>query len=319
MANEIRGVSTGTTCYAALINNAGHWWNGTAFEVYDAGSYSDYDIAMTEQGNSGVFFANFPTTITTGGTYEYYVYAQAGGSPAEGDSVINTGRIDWTGTSSITAASGSMAGSDYRAYVLRKGFKRTDKDTELYEAVTDAIQIMRRRFMFDEAEADTTTTDTISTLGDFRLAIESDLGLVVNIILQDDDTGTPLVKLSKAQFDDMYPSIHIETDRGYPRHYCIFAGNIYIGPIPDQVSYTYRIGYSVRAGTVTSSTAGVPFTNLYRDVLTDLVLSLLWEGLDEFEKANYYKNNFELSFITATRRERINGGMATSCMEPTNF
>jgi hypothetical protein len=293
------------------MNPAGLWWNGTSFEAYDAGNYADYVIAMTEQGSSGVYVADFPSAITSSGTYEYFVHQQAGGSPAEGDSVLddNTETIDWTGTASASAATGSMTGSDWRAYVLRLGFKRTDKDTELYEATTDAIQEMRRRFMFDEAETETTTTDTISVDGDFKLTLETDFGLLLGIVLEYDDTGTPLVQVPKWKFDQLYPSINVESDRGYPRHFCIYGGSIYIGPIPDQTTYVYRISYSLRAGTVTSSTSGVPFTNVYRDVLADLTLAKLYKALEEFDKSAYFVQEFEKGFLLATRKETANSGV----------
>lgn len=309
MSKEIAGYSTTGTLYARLRKTSnGKWWNGTTLEDYSASNYSNYDIAMTEEGNSGVYVADFPILLTTSGTYEYFVHLQSGGSPVETDRVINTGKIDWTGTTSVSAASGSMTGSDWRDYVLRCGFKRTDKDTELYEATTDAIQECRRLFMFDEAEAEITTTDTISVLGDFKIAIEEDFGMVLGIVVEDGDTGTPLVKISKSEFDKLYSSVNVETDTGYPKHFCIYAGQIYIGPTPDRVTYAYRISYSKRAGTITSSTSGVPFTNLYRDMLCDNVLFRLYKGLEEFDKSNYYLESFKRYFSQAESRENLNSG-----------
>lgn len=320
MANELRAVSGSGTLYARIMNSAGLWWDGSTFVAYAAADYADYDVTMTEQGDSGVYVGDFPATITTGGTYEYYVHRQVGASPAEGDGVINTGRIDWTGSVSIVAAAGSSSGSEFRDYVLRRGFKRTDKDAELYEATTDAIQEMRRRFMFDEAEVDTTTADTISVAGDYRIAVESDLGLLLNVILQDGEDGTPLVKKTKAQFDELYPYNAVDpSSSGYPEHYCVYGGYIYLGPIPDSTAYTYRVNYSRRAGTITSSSTGVPFTDLYRDILSDLVLSKLYDGLDEPDKANYYRASFENGFLRATQRERRNSGVGHFNVQPTNF
>lgn len=315
MAREIRGTSSTGTLYARIINSAGLWANGSSFEAYSTSNYSLYVNTMAEQGNSGVYVADFPSWITAGGTYEYFVHRQTGGSPAEGDPVINTGKIDWTGIAAISAATGAMSGSEWRDYVLRLGFKRTDKDAELFEATTDAIQEMRRRCMFDEAEIDSTTTDTISVLGDFKLDIESDLGLVLGIVVEDDDTGIPLIKISKGEFDCLYSSINVDNDHGFPKHYSIYAGKIYIGPSPDQVSYRYRINYSQRAGTITSSTAGVPFTNLYRDVLADNVQMRLYRMLEEFDKANLYKLSFEDGFLYAIRRERKNSGEGSFQMQ----
>lgn len=308
MAREIRSAAPSGTLYARIMNHSGLWWNGSSFEAYTAINYANYVLTMTEQGNSGIYVADFPSGITTGGSYEYFVHRQAGGSPVEGDLVVSTGTVDWSGIASISGSTGSMTGSEWRDYVLRLGFIRTDKDTELYEATTDAIQEMRRRFMFDEAETETTTTDTISVSGDFKLDVESDSGLILGVIMQDGANAHELTRVSKSQFNALYPDINVTADRGYPEHYCLYAGQIYIGPIPDSTGYTYRMNYSRRAGTITSSTTGVPFTNVYRDVLADLVLSKLYKGLEEFDRASMYMNDFEKGFLLATRKEIINSG-----------
>ncbi len=320
MSLEIRGTAGSGTLYARVMNRAGLWWNGAAVEAYSSPDYATYAVVMTQQGTSGVYVADFPAGITEGGTYDYFVHIQAGVTPAEGDVVVNTGKVDWTGTASSTAATGSMSGSAFRDYVLRSGFKRTDKDTELYEATTDAIQEMRARFSFDEAEAESTTTDTISVLGDFKIDIESDMGLLLGVVLEDGDVGTPLERVSKSRFDELYPYINADaTFTGYPRHYCVYAGQIYIGNRPDRTSYVYRLTYSKRAGAVTSATAGVPFTALYRKMLADLVKSILYEGLDEFDKSTYFRNAFETDMQTAARRERNNAGLSTFNVQQTNF
>lgn len=319
MSNEIRGVAPSGTLYARIMNKAGQWWNGSSFESYSAGNYSTYDVAMTEQGNSGLYVADFPSGITSSGTYEYYVHRQAGGSPAEGDLIVNTGKVDWTGTVSVSASTGSMSGSDWKSYILRLGFKRTDKDTEIYEATTDAIQEMRRRFMFDEAETETTTTDTISTDGDFKLALESDFGLLLGIIMQDGTDAHRIEIIPKSKFDELYPDINVTNDRGYPKHAAIYAGQIYIGPPPDATSYTYRKSYSRRAGTITSATSGVPFTDVYRDVLAENVLMRLYRGLQDHNEASIHENAFEKGWMFATQRETVNSGAHCFNQRQTDF
>lgn len=319
MAREIRGVASSGTLYARIMSPAGLWWNGSAFEAYSAGNYSSYDVAMAEQGDSGVYVADFPSAITTGGTYEYFVHLQAGGSPAEGDVVLNTGRVDWTGTVSIAAAAGSMSGSEFRDYVLRGGFKRTDKDTELYEAATDAVQELRQLFEFGEAETETTSTDTISTLGDYAFNVESDFGLVVGVKLQDGTNAHTLRQLTKRQFDRMYPDHAVTADRGYPKHFCIFNGQVVIGPIPDSVSYTYRVAYSKRGGTITSSSTGVPFTADYREALREKTLAKLYKGLQEYDVSAVHEAAFEKLLPGIIRRERQNKGEGTFTVAPTNL
>ena len=319
MANELRGASPAGPLYARIINKAGQWWNGSAFEAYSSADWASYRIPLTEQGSSSVYVADFPSGIVTSGTYEYYVHRQVGGSPAETDPVVNTGKVDWTGSVSISVAAGAMTGADFYAYMLRRGFTRTDKSQQAFEAITDAVQEMRRRFGFDEAEVDAATTVSISALGTYKIPIESDMGLLVGLLLQDLNAGRPLILVSKKEFDDLYPWIANDpTFTGYPRHCCVFAGQIYIGPIPDRTSYVYRISYSQRGGTIVSSTTGVPFTNLYRDVLSDLTHAFLYEGLDERDTAEWYRQKFENGFALAVRRERVNSGVHSFQMKQTD-
>lgn len=321
MSNEFEAYGgQDATVYVILKgsgSNRGKVWNGTTFVTYATADIASYDIALTELGtSSGQYQGDFPTAITSGGSYSWVAYQQAGGSPAEGDTVIGTGSEDWTGSASATSSSASsMTASDFADYVKRT-FKRTDKDTELYEAITDAIQIMRRRFSFDEAQTDTTSTATISALGTYKIALESDMGLLLNVILQDTSIAFPLTKITKSEFDGIYADAALNIYRGYPSQYAVWGGNIYIGPVPDRTSYTYRLNYSKRAGTVTSSTTAVPFTDLYRDILKDCTLWKLNETLEKFDTATYYQGRFENGFEEATSRERLNRGEGSFIVSP---
>lgn len=305
----VQETSTGQDVYVLPFSPTGKFWTGSAFESYATASRSTYAVDLTEQGTaSGIYIGDFPTTITAAGSYGYIGYRQlSSGTYSESDPRIGGGTVDWTGSASAGAATGGMTGSDWRDYVLRGGFKRTDKDTELYEITTDTIQRMRRRFMFSEAQTEKSTTDTISTLGDFKLTIESDFGMIVGLIVEDGTNAyPPMVGVSKQIFDKYYPDINVSTHRGIPVHYTIYADQIYLGPIPDSTSYNYRISYSKRAGTVTSSTSSVPFTNLYREILRDGVLSGLWRGLDQYERADYFESKFNGALKEAFLQEDIN-------------
>ena len=320
MANELRGATgAGQVCYALLMNSSGQFWNGSAFEAYASVNYANYVIDLDEVGlNTGIYLGDFPSAVTTAGTYEYFVKPSINGASAESedDPIANTGRIDWTGTAVAAASSGSLSGSQWLAYVLRGGFKRTDKDTEIYEETTDAIQEMRRRFMFDEAEVEMTSTDTISVLGDYKITPESDHGLMLGINIIDDENATPLTFKSKHDFNLLYPDISVTADRGYPEHFTVYGGYILLGPIPDSTSYSYRISYSSRAGVVSSGTASVPFTALYRDVLREKVLEKMYFLMEDFEKSAQHEAKFERKWLDVTRRERQNSGQGTFNVRP---
>ena len=322
MSNEIRAVTgSAQSVYAVILNSSGQFFNGATFENFSSLNYSTYVVHMTEQGDTGIYFADFPSAITTSGTYDYYAKVSGGGlgAEAQGDTTANTGNIDWTGIAVIVPPEDdgdSLSADDWRNYVLRGGFKRTDKDAELFEETTDAIQEMRRRLGFQEAGADTTTTDTITVLGDFKLDLETDFGMIIGITVQDGQNATPLIQLSKHEFEQIYPDINVTQDRGYPKHFTIYGDQIQIGPIPDRTSYSYRVSYSRITGNITGTTTAIPFTAKYRDVLRANVLSRLWDIMDEFDKAQRFRNNFELRLLEMTRQERKNSGVGHFNVRP---
>ncbi len=323
MSNEfVAATDPDLTIYVILKNSDGKFWNGSSFETYATANRGNYDIAMVEQGtSSGIYLGDFPSLINTSGTYTYYAYIQDGGSPAEPptDTLVNTGSVDWTGTASANGGlggAGSMTGSDWAEYVRRGGWKRTDKDTELFEATSDAIQELRSRFKFDEAHADTDTTDTISTLGDFKISIDAAFGMLTDVILEDDTNATNLIHVSKAQFDELYPDINVTNDRGYPKYFTLYQGQIQIGPVPDSVDYLYRMVYSKSAGLVTSATTAIPFTALYREMLRHFTLERLYELVDSYDKAQYFRSKGELMFEQARSKESLNQGKSFFMVKP---
>lgn len=99
MAGEIQFAygATGETVYAVLRNSVGELWNtaGAAFEVFNASNWSDYDIAVSEQGATGYYTGNFPSV--SAGSYSLEVRKRAGGSPATTDSIVGAGSLLWDG------------------------------------------------------------------------------------------------------------------------------------------------------------------------------------------------------------------------------
>lgn len=98
MAGTIRNVfETGRTLYAVILNTSAQFWNGSAFETYNASNWATYDVALTELGVSGIYTATFPASISAG-KYEVITFDQAGGSPAVGDEIVGTATFEYDGT-----------------------------------------------------------------------------------------------------------------------------------------------------------------------------------------------------------------------------
>jgi hypothetical protein len=191
-----------------------------------------------------------------------------------------------------------MTGANFYSYVLRK-FKRTDKSTEVYEAMTDVIADITTAIMADERQEETYVAG-ISTVGEYQIALPSDFGHIIgNVSVTDtagDDTYQPLRKISKQRYDEKYGDRSLtavgNVHTSVPREYCIYAGQIYVGPVPDLTTYRYQINYSTEnTSEIVSGTAIVPFTSEIRNrnMVRSGVLYELNEGLENFEEAAYHK------------------------------
>jgi hypothetical protein len=106
MANEIHAnYASGHTLYAVVRNHAGDVWHivGQNFEVWGTDDHTadDYDIGLADKGGSkyvGDFDGNIPA-----GRYSVQVFLQAGANPADGDTLVASAEILWSGTGKVTA------------------------------------------------------------------------------------------------------------------------------------------------------------------------------------------------------------------------
>lgn len=313
MAGELRiPAATGGTVYAHILNTSSRRWNGSSFEAYASGNYPNYRITMTEQGSSGLYAGDFPIGITDSGEYGIIYYLQDGGSAAEGDPVVGSGTVDWDGSGIADdedSAAGEVSGANWLTYVLRD-FKRTDKNDEVFDKTNAAIAEIRRTIATARDEHETSTTDTISSLGDYRLDLESDHGLFVSeIFIRDEDDGRTLFPISKFRYDMLYGRWGTASRfRDTPQHYCIFGGQILLGPVPDSTDYTYVVSYSRGNLTpVTANSVAIPFTTEdYKEILLHGVLWRLFKSVENDDQAGQYLALWEKGLIQIRNRELLN-------------
>ena len=191
-----------------------------------------------------------------------------------------------------------MTGAEFLAYVKRK-FKRTDKDTEIYEATTDVIADIRLQLRTEDYKEEAYTAD-ISVLGDYRVSLPTDFGHLIGDITLIDDTGSmnrKLKKMSKQSYDDKYPErLHTDVsnvDLGVPVDYCIYSGQVYLGPVPDDITYKYYMNYTTEDYAATTAlTDPVPYSERYRQMLRYGVLADLYDGLDFIEEAQIQQQKY---------------------------
>jgi len=106
MASEARiGWTTGRTLYGIVFRKSDDkvWYpTGAAFETWGTSGHTidDYSaISFTETASGSCrYVGDFPTAITTAGTYDVVARQRAGATPATTDLVAGMIAIDWRGT-----------------------------------------------------------------------------------------------------------------------------------------------------------------------------------------------------------------------------
>lgn len=193
-----------------------------------------------------------------------------------------------------------MTGSEFATYV-KSIFKRTDKDTELYQATTDVISDMRLRFYSEDFKEEAYTTG-LSAIGDFKVGLPSDFGHMIGDVTvtetSADQAYPPLKKISKEQYDDLYFS-RLNTavgnkGTGCPHHYCVYGKEIFIGPPVDRTTYELQFNYTTESSEeVDADTDPVPFTDKYRKILRAGVLAELYDLMENFTQAEQWRAKYE--------------------------
>lgn len=210
-----------------------------------------------------------------------------------------------------------MTGSDFLTYVKRQ-FKRTDKDTELYECITDTIVDMRLRMVSDDYSIVSTTlsADPSLAIGTYMLTLPTDFGhlAVDNVQIRDtasDDTYRPLKKISKAEYDEKYAENYSTStgDRitGVPVHFAYYGKKLYIGPALDHANYEFKINYTTNGVTdITAGTTTVPFTDQYRKVVRDGTLMNIYAVMENFEESAVWEKKYEEGLAKIINNDNYN-------------
>lgn len=199
-----------------------------------------------------------------------------------------------------------MTAEETRDYVVEV-FKRTDKDTMIYQAITDTIIDMRIRYAFDEFKQEAYSA-VLETLGDYRLDVPSEMGHFIGQVrvINGTDEYPPLIKITKEQFDRKFPNQENTTYRGVPKYFCLYGTQILLGPVPDSLSYQYEVNYSEELFYEFSqgdTTTYVPFTDNFREVLRFGILMRLFANLDNEAEAAKWDALYERGLDRMIKRD----------------
>jgi hypothetical protein len=101
--------TTGSNQYVFVLNlEAGTYWNGTAFEAFNAANWVTYAVTATEYGSTGVFRFTIPASLPAG-FYSSGSKTRVTGSPLQGDPNGAGGWFTWNGSKVVGAGDAAVA------------------------------------------------------------------------------------------------------------------------------------------------------------------------------------------------------------------
>lgn len=206
-----------------------------------------------------------------------------------------------------------MTGQAFYDYCLAV-IKRPDKSTEIYQAMADVIMDMRLRFYARDYEKFSTEL-AISSIGDFSVALPSDFGHNIGkVSVRDsasDQSYPPTDKISIDTFNKLYAQRNNTAVgnrlTGPPNHFCIFGGNLLIGPPVDKTTYKFKMTYTQEdAPTIDASTTLVPFTDKYRKTVRYGVVKEVYLILENYQEADAWSTLFEQDLAKIVNNDNAN-------------
>ena len=223
MANEIRcQYDPGKTLYAMIRDEAGQVWNGSAWEVYGASEHTaeDYNYALTDKGG-GEYIGNFPTSITTAGSYTAFIFEQAGSSPAgpPTDLSVGTQTIRWSGAGGVAATVASTARTRGMIKALVHLHTGRVKDTLENYLCDSALKFALMRHHFKDAQSQ--PSDLVIAEDATSVSIASISGLMNIItarIVETDGTRNALLILKTKRWWDEHIVNADDNMKGWPKY-----------------------------------------------------------------------------------------------------
>ena len=199
-------------------------------------------------------------------------------------------------------------GAEMLAYV-KKVFVRADKDTEIYECITDTILDMKIRYEFDTYKVEAYST-SIATAGDYKIEVPDDLGHLLGAMRcnEDESNSRVLVKVSKARFDELSPNPNATgVTTGMPKYYCLFGEQFLFYPVPDKTTYSYEFSYTTEAvEEIIAGTTTVPFSTMHRECVRAGTLSRIFQVVENEDRARYWGQIFEMELQKVIDTDRRN-------------
>lgn len=183
----------------------------------------------------------------------------------------------------------------FLSYVTRV-LKRTDKNTEIYEAYNETIRDISSRAKFQEY-AFQSYVACVQGQEDYPLPTTL-LHLQHPVRLLEgsatNDSGNPLTHISKAEYDRREPNPNrTSPDEGRPGAYTIYSNSILLTPIPDGAGYLLEINWCNVPTNLSGDSDVSSFNELWDEILKHGTLFRMFALLGMYQDSEYWRALYE--------------------------
>jgi hypothetical protein len=180
--------------------------------------------------------------------------------------------------------------STLRTYVKRD-FKRTDKDTEVDQAINDMIMWIATKMPHGNYKYQSWINTAVGredySLPTNLIHLMHPIRLIIGT--NSSESGFPLSRLSKEEYDIREPNPNrTSPSTGRPSAYTIFSRSILVTPIPDLATYLLEINWSLRPVTLTADADLPSLGSEWDEVIKHGAMERVYAGMGMMEDANYW-------------------------------
>jgi hypothetical protein len=188
-----------------------------------------------------------------------------------------------------------MTIAQLKAYI-KYDFKRTDKDTEMLQAINDAIVDISTR-MPHGAYKYQSYLPCVASQEDYPLP-STIIHLLHPVKLLEgsgtNDEGYPMERISKEEYDvlEINPN-RTSPPTGQPTKYCIYSGSILLSPVPDVSTYLLELDWTKRPTVLTADGESPALGAEYDEVIKQMVMARLMRSIELYQEADYWRGMYE--------------------------
>lgn len=174
---------------------------------------------------------------------------------------------------------------------IRRDFKRTDKNTEIIQAINDSILWISTLIPHGDYKYQSWV---YTALAREDYALPSNLIHLIHPIKflegsASADSGFPLEHITKEEYDIREPNPNrTSPSTGRPSAYTVFSRSILVTPLPDKTTYLLEIMWSRRPGSLSAAADTPELGSEWDEVIKHISMDKLYAGMGMLQESGYW-------------------------------